>query len=129
MLYKLMLAAPREIDVSPTEVVAWSCARGIDDRDWEMPAGTMVTSRAGAGASRKSRHYALVCRRAEPLHEDDLNTVNSLGFLELEHQPFDLGTCVEEALEVLSPKAFEKGLDLGALVAAAWVMVVKPNGF
>ncbi|HRI55101.1 MAG TPA: response regulator, partial [Pseudomonadota bacterium] len=40
------------------------------------------------------------------------------GFLELEHLPFDLATCVEEALEVLSPKAFDKGLDLGALVAA-----------
>jgi signal transduction histidine kinase/CheY-like chemotaxis protein/HPt (histidine-containing phosphotransfer) domain-containing protein len=39
------------------------------------------------------------------------------GFLELERQPFELATCVEEALELLSPKAFEKGLDLGALVA------------
>lgn len=70
VLFSPMLAAPREADVSPAEVVAWSCARGIDEREWEMPAGTMVTSRAAAGASRKSRHYALVCRRAEPLHED-----------------------------------------------------------
>ena len=40
------------------------------------------------------------------------------GFLELERQPFELATCVEESLEVLSPKASEKGLDLGALLAA-----------
>lgn len=67
VLFSPMLAAPREVDVSPSEVVAWSCARGIDERDWEMPAGTMVTSRAGTG---KSRHYALVCRRTDPLRED-----------------------------------------------------------
>ncbi len=70
VLFSPMLAAPREVDVSPTEVVAWGCARGIDEREWEMPAGTMVTSRAGAGAVKKTRHYALVCRRREPLRED-----------------------------------------------------------
>jgi hypothetical protein len=70
VLFSPMLAAPREADVSPAGVVAWSCARGIDEREWEMPSGTIVTSRAGAGAARKSRHYALVCLRAEPLRED-----------------------------------------------------------
>ena len=39
------------------------------------------------------------------------------GFLELEQQPFDVRTCVEEALELLSTKAAEKGIELGALVA------------
>lgn len=70
VLFSPMLAAPREADVSPAQVVAWSCARGIDGREWEMPAGTLVTSRAEAGAARKTRHYALVCRRAEPLREN-----------------------------------------------------------
>jgi len=70
VLFSPMLAPPREIDVSPTEVVAWSCARGIDQREWDMPVGTVVTSRAGIGVARKARHYALVCRRDEPLQED-----------------------------------------------------------
>lgn len=70
VLFSPMLAAPRKIDVTPGEVVAWSCARGIDDREWDMPAGTMVTSRAGVGSARKSRHYALVCRRDVPLRPD-----------------------------------------------------------
>jgi len=34
------------------------------------------------------------------------------GKLELEHHPFELHTCIEEALDLLSPKAAEKRLDL-----------------
>ena len=39
------------------------------------------------------------------------------GKLELEAHPFELHTCVEEALELLGPRAAEKGLDLGYAVA------------
>jgi signal transduction histidine kinase/HPt (histidine-containing phosphotransfer) domain-containing protein/BarA-like signal transduction histidine kinase len=41
----------------------------------------------------------------------DFSKIES-GKLELEHQPFELHTCVEEALELLSPEAAEKGIDL-----------------
>ena len=34
------------------------------------------------------------------------------GKLELEHHPFEIHTCIEEALDLLSPKATEKKLDL-----------------
>jgi len=34
------------------------------------------------------------------------------GKLELEHHPFEIHTCIEEALDLLSVKAFEKNLDL-----------------
>ena len=34
------------------------------------------------------------------------------GKLELEHHPFELHTCIEEALDLLAPKAAEKKLDL-----------------
>lgn len=37
------------------------------------------------------------------------------GKLELEQQPFDLRQCVEEALDLLSPQAIAKGLELGYL--------------
>ena len=41
----------------------------------------------------------------------DFSRIES-GKLELEHHPFELFTCIEETLELLSPKANEKNLDL-----------------
>src|SRR5256885_3907355 len=41
----------------------------------------------------------------------DFSKIES-GKLELEHHPFELHTCIEEALDLLGPKAAEKKLDL-----------------
>jgi PAS domain S-box-containing protein len=41
----------------------------------------------------------------------DFSKVES-GQFELEHQPFDLRTCIEDALDLLAHRAAEKGLDL-----------------
>src|SRR5215472_2015036 len=41
----------------------------------------------------------------------DFSKIES-GKMELEHHPFELHTCIEEALELLAPKAAEKNLDL-----------------
>jgi PAS domain S-box-containing protein len=38
------------------------------------------------------------------------------GKLELEHEPFDLRDCVERALEIVAPRAWEKGIELGCLI-------------
>jgi len=38
------------------------------------------------------------------------------GKLELEQHPFDLRICIEEALDLIAPKAAEKGLDLAYLI-------------
>jgi signal transduction histidine kinase len=38
------------------------------------------------------------------------------GKMDLEHQPFDLRNCIEGALDLLAPKAAEKGLDLAYLL-------------
>jgi signal transduction histidine kinase/DNA-binding response OmpR family regulator/HAMP domain-containing protein len=53
-----------------------------------------------------------------------LNVINDIldfskieaGKMELENQPFDLRECLEGALDLLAPKAAEKGLDLAYLV-------------
>jgi signal transduction histidine kinase/HPt (histidine-containing phosphotransfer) domain-containing protein/BarA-like signal transduction histidine kinase len=45
----------------------------------------------------------------------DFSKIES-GKLELEHHPFELHTCLEEALDLLAPKAAEKNLDLACLV-------------
>jgi len=71
VVFSPMLASPRAVDVAPAEVVVWESARGIDEQEWEMPAGTLVTSRGGPARASKSRHYALVCQRNEPLRLND----------------------------------------------------------
>jgi signal transduction histidine kinase/DNA-binding response OmpR family regulator len=38
------------------------------------------------------------------------------GKMDLEHQPFDLHDCIEGALDLLAPRAAEKGLDLAYLI-------------
>jgi len=45
----------------------------------------------------------------------DFSKIES-GKLELEHHPFELFTCIEEALDLLAPKAAEKQLDLAYLI-------------
>jgi PAS domain S-box-containing protein len=44
----------------------------------------------------------------------DFSKIES-GKLDLEHQPFNLRTCIEEALDLLAAKAAEKGLDMAYL--------------
>src|SRR5882724_1307863 len=45
----------------------------------------------------------------------DFSKIES-GKLELENHPFELHTCIEEALDLLAPKAAEKNLDLAYIV-------------
>jgi signal transduction histidine kinase len=45
----------------------------------------------------------------------DFSKIES-GKLELESHPFELHTCIEEALDLLAPKAAEKKLDLAYIV-------------
>ncbi|MBD2092805.1 response regulator [Microcoleus sp. FACHB-1515] len=40
------------------------------------------------------------------------------GKLELEQQPFNLRSCIEDAIDLLAPKALEKNLDLAYLIEA-----------
>ncbi|NJO49895.1 MAG: response regulator [Leptolyngbyaceae cyanobacterium RM2_2_4] len=45
----------------------------------------------------------------------DFSKIES-GKLDLERQPFSLRDCIEESLDLLAPKAAEKGLELGYLI-------------
>ncbi|MES2571437.1 MAG: response regulator [Verrucomicrobiota bacterium] len=45
----------------------------------------------------------------------DFSKIES-GMIELETHPYDLRQCVEEAMELLAPKAADKGLDLAILI-------------
>jgi hypothetical protein len=70
VVFSPMLSVARVQDASPSAVVEWHEARGIDGRDWALPSGASVISRASAGAIVKAKHYALVCRSSQSLQED-----------------------------------------------------------
>jgi PAS domain S-box-containing protein len=70
----------------------------------------------------EQREYAEIVRQSG---EALLTVINDIldfskieaGRLELEAQPFDLRECVEGALDLVAPRAAEKGLDLAYLIA------------
>lgn len=68
VLFTPMRSKAAAKDVSPTVTGRWTSAIGADGRVFEMPEHTTVTS--GAGPDRTpTRHFALVCYRAAPIHE------------------------------------------------------------
>ena len=60
---------PRTQDVAPDQILMWSAGRTLDDQHYEIPAGSIVTSRSKSGG-RGSCHYALVCASSSGLRID-----------------------------------------------------------
>lgn len=61
-----MLSPPAERDRTPEAIGVWRCATGLNGDRFEIPAGSTVTSSINL-ARPQQRHWALVCRRDEPL--------------------------------------------------------------
>jgi signal transduction histidine kinase/DNA-binding response OmpR family regulator len=75
------------------------------------------------GLSAEQREFAETIHRSGDALLSVINDILDFskieaGKMELEHQPFDLRDCVEGALDLLAPKAAEKGLDLAYFVDA-----------
>ena len=51
-------------DESPDQIAVWTRATGANGEPFQIPPGSMVTSRYQPG---KTRHYALVCKSQQPL--------------------------------------------------------------
>ena len=51
-------------DESPDQIAVWTRATGANGEPFQIPSGSMVTSRYTPG---KTRHYALVCKSQQPL--------------------------------------------------------------
>src|SRR5438034_8990584 len=96
----------------------------------------------GTELTAEQREFAEVVRSSGDalLHViDDILDYSKIeaGKLELEREPFDLRGCIEEALDIVAPRAAEKSLELGGLVAervpaavsgdAARLRPVRPN--
>jgi hypothetical protein len=65
---------PRTEDAAPERVVMWNRGVGIDGKTYDLPKGSLVTSRVGQG--RLSAHFALVCEFEAPLALSQLGTVD-----------------------------------------------------
>jgi PAS domain S-box-containing protein len=75
----------------------------------------------GTELSPEQRDFAEVVRSSGDalLHViDDILDYSKIeaGKLELEHEPFDLRECVEGALDIVAPRAWEKEIELGCLI-------------
>ncbi len=74
------------------------------------------------GLTDEQREYAELVRQSGDALLTIINDILDFskieaGKLELESQPFDLRECLEAALDLVAPRAAEKGLDLAYLVA------------
>lgn len=67
VVFSPMISPARVVDASPTAVVHWTRAHGIDGREWPLPTHTVVTSRGYCAKGPKVRHFGLVCESASGL--------------------------------------------------------------
>jgi hypothetical protein len=68
VLFSPIKSAPREVDVRPASVVAWTEAWALDGTFFPLPSRSLVLSRQDV-AFPKRAHYALVCYSANSLLE------------------------------------------------------------
>ena len=66
VLFSPIKGQPNRRDSRPVRVVAWTLADTMDGRPYQLPGGSLVTSRLDP-VHPKAFHYALVCYSASPL--------------------------------------------------------------
>jgi hypothetical protein len=69
VIFSPIRSAPRPVDVDPKGIVRWTAGRTLDGDHYELPAGSIVTSRVKSSV-RRGRHYALVCASTSKLAID-----------------------------------------------------------
>jgi hypothetical protein len=69
VIFSPIRSPPRKVDIWPGLVVRWAAGRRTDSGHYEVPVGSLVTSRF-KGSYRHARHYALVCASMTSLQSD-----------------------------------------------------------
>lgn len=69
VIFSPIRSAPKREDVSPPRIVAWAAGETMDGLRYELPPGSLVTSRT-AERGQRPRHYALVCETFSELKID-----------------------------------------------------------
>ena len=89
VLFSPIKSRPRAADASPPRVAAWTAAETMDGQPYELPSGSVVTSRLDRDQP-KASHYALVCRVERPLQPEEAGL--SLDFCGLRN--LTTGSCL-----------------------------------
>jgi hypothetical protein len=63
VLFSPIKGVARAVDTNPARTILWRGAETIDGFSWELPAGSVVTSRDNS----RGYHFALVCASKKPL--------------------------------------------------------------
>jgi hypothetical protein len=66
-----MRSKPKEIDVSPKRVVAWREFIDREGKSYPIPKHVFVTSRASEEENADRAHFALVCRKASSIFDQE----------------------------------------------------------
>jgi hypothetical protein len=69
VVFSPIRSPPRAVDIFPDVVVRWTAGRIIEGGRYEVPVGSLVTSRFKS-SSGHTKHYALVCSSLTPLQID-----------------------------------------------------------
>lgn len=76
VIFSVMKSRPKPTDVAPAAVVAWRSYVDADGAVRPIPLNVLVTSRA----TKRTCHYALMCRSDQPLGVDDEGPFDPAAF-------------------------------------------------
>lgn len=80
LIFSPIRSGPRGVDAAPRQVVRWLSGRTMEGERYELPSGSIVTSRAKSEMKRQ-RHYALVCASQNSLALDSAGEPFAFGSL------------------------------------------------
>lgn len=131
LVLSMMKSKPKPVDRNPSAILVWT--RYLDERgiERELPAGSLVTSRAPEAGSRSRGHYALMARSERPLSLGDLGPFNPAAYRNVGGRGAEVGSSqVTALLRLAAPDAVDtagyRAAVKATLVGGYWVRLLDP---
>lgn len=133
LILSVMKSKPKQRDQNPGGLLVWT--RYIDERgkERELPAGSLVTSRAPEPGARSRGHYALMAHCEQPLRLGDLGSFNPAAYRNVGGRGAQVGSSqVTALLRLTAPDAVDhagyRAAIRATLVGGYWVRLAEPIG-
>lgn len=105
-IFSVMKSRPKTQDVQVAELNVWRAYIDEFGMERELPAGSLVTSRAPAPLARARAHYALMCRSERAIGLEDLGPFNPKAFRNVGGRGAPVGASqVTALLRLTDPRA------------------------